>query len=277
MLGIMANIMEQMVQDNNSLDNNKYNRLLKYISYLPLAMISLVFIIAIILIVSILININSLSNANKKIENIVDKKNILMLSDDELLNKFIKDYYIARTNLNFNQIFMAYNKKWSSTNLDEYSKEIVNSVTHERSYVKKFDDVMVFTVDGLNDDEYIVFMTYNIEFSFTEDLAPSISMAYVKKNDNKYYFLSDYDIEISKYMNNVLKNEEVVSLFNEVKTNLLIALKGNDNLRIAYNSLRQLKDNILSTTDMVAEKNTYNDLLDPINDSDVIEKIVGEE
>ena len=265
------------MQDNNNIDDNKYNRLLKYISYLPLAMISLVFIIAIILIVSIFININSLSNANKKIENIVDKKNILMLSDDELLNKFIKDYYIARTNLNFNQIFMAYNREWSSTNLDEYSKKIVNSVTHERSYVKKFDDVMVFTVDGLNDDEYVVFMTYNIEFSFTEDLAPSISMAYVKRNDNRYYFLSDYDIEISKYMNNVLKNEEVVSLFNEVKTNLLVALKGNDNLRIAYNSLRQLKDNILSTTDMVAEKNTYYDLLDPINDSDVIEKIVGEE
>lgn len=262
------------MQDSNNVNDNKYNKFLKYISYLPLAMISLVFIIAIILIISIVININGLSNANKKIESVVDKKNILMLSDDELLNKFIKDYFQARTNLNFNQIFMAYNKKWSSTNLDDYSKKIVNFVTHERSYVKRFDDVMVFTVYGLNNDEYVVFMTYNIEFSFTKDLAPSISMAYVKKQDNKYYFLSDYDIEISKYMNNVLKNEEIISLFNEVKTNLLIALKGNDNLRIAYNSLRQLKDNILSTTDMVSEKNINDNFLDPINDSDLIEKIV---
>lgn len=265
------------MQDNNLLEDNKYNKILKYISYLPLAMISLVFIIAIILMASIFINIRHSSETNKKINEIVNEKNILMSSDDELLNKFINDYFKARTNLNFNQIFMSYNKKWSPTSLDDYSKNIVNLVTQERSYVKDFNDIQVFTVRGLNDNELITFITYNIEFSFTKDLAPAIIMAYVIRDENKYYFLSDYNVEISKYINNVLKNEEVVSLFNIVKTNLLLALKGNENLKIAYNSLRQLKDHLLSTTDIKTDYNNYIEVLDPINDADIIKKIIDEE
>ena len=268
--------MEQMEQGNKFIKEEYKNIFLKYISYLPLAMISLIFIIAIVLIISFNVKMSKLSTPNEKIVEIANKQNVLLASSDEVLNKFIKDYFKARTDLNFNQIFASYNKKWSSTNLDAKSQEIVNAITHERSYVKKFDDILVFTVEGLREDELIAIITYNIEFSFTKDYAPSILMAYLKNDNGNYYFVSDYDMEISKYINNVLKNEEVVLLFNEVKTNLLEALKGNENLKIAYNSLRQLKDNLQANSDINYNKNIYDNVLSPIYDTEDIKKILGE-
>ena len=76
MLGIMVNIMEQMEQGNKFIKEEYKNIFLKYISYLPLAMISLIFIIAIVLIISFNVKMSKLSTPNEKIVEIAKKQNV---------------------------------------------------------------------------------------------------------------------------------------------------------------------------------------------------------
>ena len=77
----------------------------------------------------------------------------------------------------------------------------------------------------------------------------------------------------TKYLNNISKNEQVVKLYDETKQNLLNTLKGNDDLKIIYNSFRQLNNNI-ENYDLYLNKPEVKYYIDPIADAEMIENII---
>ena len=174
MLGIMEVIMEQMDQNNNIIKTNNKIDINKIFKILILAMMSVSIIIAIILIVSLIFYQNNIKKQNYKIETVINEQNILNESSDESLNKFIYNYFNSRTNLNINQIFSSFDNENNDT---ETKNKIINDIMYERSYIKKFDDIKIYTVDGLKDNEIVAIIQYNILFGYVNDKLPTITMA----------------------------------------------------------------------------------------------------
>ena len=99
------------------------------------------------------------------VENTPELKKFYLTKDEV---KFIKDYFKARTELNFSKIFSAYNRdyyKEERENTDGSFKKIIDNIRYERIFVKSYDDIkrigIIYSIPiGYN---YIVVLTIYVD------------------------------------------------------------------------------------------------------------------
>ena len=269
MLGIMDIIMDQMVQEyndtNKKIKNNNFENLFIKI------------IIVLIMIITFLIW-NELRNTTKEnfvySNDLVDPRVVMEEIKEGPLYDFIINYFDDRTNMRFENIFKAFNKQMTNSFDSQKEKVIINNIINEKTYIMSYNDIKVYRIDGIKENENVVIITYDIKFSFSQSKAPSILLAYVINENDRYYFLDDFDIGISKYINSVLKLNDVQELYNTIKNKLDRVLVGNEELKLIYNSYRQYNPN--------DEKNLKFDftvdkieMLDPIMNNNEIIKFIG--
>lgn len=243
---------------------------------LYVAMIVIMAIIAIILVDINVKKANSALNQNKKIEN--DIKNInVHPNEDEKIDKFIKDYFKARINLNYPKIFSAYGRdyyKEERESKDNSFKKIVDNIRYEKIFVSSYDDINIYTEKGFYDGEVICIVTYDMSFGFTTDKAPMIIVFYLSNNDDSYIIKDAFDVGTSKYIVDVVSTDFVKELYNDTYVRLNRVLLSNEDLRLVYNSFRQSEMNMKSDLGSlhkkdIIEKITSNNL-DPIKDANEI-------
>lgn len=240
---------------------------------LYVAMIVIMAIIAIIL-VDIIIK-RAYRTTNQKSNIVYSAKNInVNKNEDESIDKFIRDYFKARSNLNYPKIFSAYGRdyyKEERESKDDSFKKIVDNIRYEKIFVKSYDDINIYTEKGFYENEVICIVTYDMAFGFTTDKAPMIIVFYLSKNDNSYIIKDRFDVGTSKYIVDVASTEFVKELYNDTYTRLNRVLQSNEDLKLVYNSFRQSEMNMNSNLGSlhkkdIIEKITSNNL-DPIKDA----------
>lgn len=237
------------------------------------AMIAILAIIAIIL-----VDIISKKVTNRNLKTSYAVKNInVHPNEDETIDKFIRDYFKARSNLNYPKIFSAYGRdyyKEERESKDDSLKKIVDNIRYEKIFVSSYDNINIYTESGYYDDEVICIVTYDMAFGFTTDKAPMIIVFYLVKNDNSYIIKDYFDVGTSKYIVDVVSTDFVKELYNDTYVRLNRVLLSNEDLRLVYNSFRQSEMNMKSDLGSlhkkeIIEKITSNNL-DPIKDANEI-------
>lgn len=235
----------------------------KFVKVFYIAMIAIVAVIAIILVDLIIKSKNKLPEKSYATGENINNINVT-LNTDEKIDKFIRDYFKARTDLNFSKIFSAYNRdyyKEERESTDETFKKIIDNIRYEKIFVKSYDDITIYTEKGFYDDEVICIVTYDMAFGFTTDKAPTIIIFYLKENGNSYIIKDDLDVGTSKYVVDVVNTEFVKGLYNDVYIRLNRVLTSNESLKLVYNSFRQSEMNMKSS-------------LGPLHKKEIIEKII---
>ena len=270
MLGIMVIIMDKMVQEYKENNKKKQNVNLKILRLI----LVLFFIVVIFVWISLK---NNTQDSFIYSKDLVDPKVVMEEVSDGPIYDFVINYFDDRINMRFENIFNAFGKVMSDSFSSSKEKQIINNIINERTYIMSYNDIRVYKLDGLNKDENVLIITYDIKFSFSQSKAPSILLAYTKMKDGRYYFLDDFDIGISKFINSILKLNDVQILYESIKTKLDKALMGSEELKLIYNSYRQYNPNDDNTMKMDFSVDKI-EMLDPItNNNQIIEFIDSEQ
>lgn len=273
MHGIMVDIMEQMEHrfDVDLLKEIIYKKTHDVDSMLKIAMVALSVIIAIILvcIISFSRKTNDIVYNNDSF--VVEK---LEICQDENLITFVENYFKARTDLRYDVIFNSFNKTFKNELFNEEEKGITNSIRYERSYIKSYDNIVVYIYRGMKENEKVLLITYDMMFSYTTNSAPNIILTYVVNENGKYYFRDDIDIGLGKYLNKVAQLDEVKSLYRGVENKIEKAVSENEDLKLSYNSLRQYKMNNFQQSEYSYAEEILSMGLDPVRDKDEIDVIL---
>lgn len=245
------------------MEKEQTNNKEKFVKVFYIAMMGIMAVIAIILVDLIIKSKNKLPEKSYIADGNIKNINVT-LNKDENIDKFIRDYFKARIDLNFSKIFSAYDRdyyKEERENTDGTFKKIIDNIRYERIFVKSYDDLTIYTEKGFYDDEVICIVTYDMAFGFTTDKAPTIIIFYLKQNGNSYIIKDDLDVGTSKYVVNVVNTEFVKELYNDIYLRLNRVLASNESLKLVYNSFRQSEMNMKSS-------------LGPLHKKEIIEKII---
>ena len=250
--------------------------------YFYIAMLALFAIIAIILVG--LIHQNNRRNMKEYEKSKYEIANInITQNTDENIEKFIKDYFKARTDLNYPKIFSSFGRdyyKEERESKDDKFKKTIDSIRYERMFIKSYDNINIYTEKGFHDDEVICIVTYDVEFGFTTGKAPMILVFYLVKKDDSYYIKEDLDVGTSKYIVDVVNTDSVKNLYDDVYSRLNRVLNSDESMKLVYNSFRQSEMNMKSSLDPIKKREMIENMgvkkIDPVNDMESIFNEISE-
>lgn len=173
-----------------------------------------------------------------EIEEYGDESTFVKCEDDRVYH-FVLDFFKAKKYLDFVNIYRSFNRDYVTMVEAKEGREYENEILYEHNLVKDYKDLEVYKTLGKKQNEYVLICKYNILTYYTEEVAPTIIVAYIVDDGNKIYFKDNLDIGESKYITKVLEEKKVKDMYNEVKKNLTRNLANDANLKLVYNSLRQ--------------------------------------
>ena len=253
-------------------DEEKFNILKVF----HIAMILIIVLIAIVL-VSINVSFNKKEEVMAESYDIEQYKDAnLIPCDDEEIISFINSYFEARKDLKYEQIFRAFNKDYNVEIRTNEGKEIVKYINYEHSYVKSYDNIKIYETKGIKDSDKFLFIIYDLNFGFSESKVPMVLICYLEYDEwaKRYYILNDIDIRHAKYINYVTNTNFVKETLTDVEKRIERILTSNEDVKLAYNSLRQYDMNGVKNIDISINESYYNPLIDPIRDKDTIYKVL---
>lgn len=147
------------------------------------------------------------------------------VSEEDLMNidRLIDRYYSAKINDDAEEL----NKIVESD--VPYD---VESLENENKFIEKYDNFRTYTIPGLTDNYYIVYVKYDIYFYGITVGAPSLNHFIVAKQDAEHYYIYDKPVsqEFKTYVEETEKSELVLGLRQEVEEALEEACKKNTDL-----------------------------------------------
>ena len=176
---------------------------------------------------------------------------------DQIRNQEIKENDVAA----INDFFVNYYTAVSSGNttdleamFDDPSK--ANITTEVSTIVSQYDNFKVYVTPGIEENDIVAFVSYDIHFDNIEATAPSVDSFYLKYDSEQaaLKICSDMytDQEILKFMNLVSYREPIRSLLTDTNNRLSDALAGNKDL----NNLYILMQSITESADYSEETET---------------------
>ena len=147
----------------------------------------------------------------------------------------------ANTNSQVNELVAAYFTAVSDCDVEALSKLIYSAeeiseeqLQAEREYVEGYENINCYTVDGLIEGTYIVYVSYDMKFLNVETPAPSLIRLYICTNDEGGMYIYNEDVgtdnEVASYMEEVNAREDVQALRTEVDRRLTEAMAGDEDL-----------------------------------------------
>lgn len=191
-----------------------------------------------------------------------------------------------------NTLINAFYTAWGQKNVDRM-KELTDSfdATDEAkvlnaTYIESYENVNVYTKNGLTEDSFVVFVSYELKFTDVKTPAPGLAQLYViKGSDGEYTIHNDKDdTEVSEYIDKTTQDEDVKALISEVEKSLNEAMESDADLKAFEEqlgnetSLASLADNgsTLTTQDvcnMRSEPNTDGEILEQLDEGTQVKKV----
>lgn len=111
----------------------------------------------------------------------------------------------------------------------------------EREYVEGYEDITCYSLDGLIDGTYIVYVSYGMKFINVETPAPSLIRLYICTNDEGEMYIYNQDVgtdnEVAAYMEEVDARDDVRALSARINDQLTEAMAADEDLNALVNRL----------------------------------------
>ena len=144
---------------------------------------------------------------------------------DPDISKLVSDYYLALSEGNIEEMKKA---------LDDTAVIDEEAVTNQTTFIDGYQDIATYVTKGAQEGEYGVYIQYAMKFKDIETPAPGLVPAYVRLDGNGELRLlryEDFDNDISVYMGEVSKSQQVQDLAAEVNKAFEDAQAADENLK----------------------------------------------
>jgi hypothetical protein len=176
-------------------------------------------------------------------ETILAADNNLVTDSTKIINDTIKT--------DIKKVIKAFYKNPSEINKDiiagsseKEKKEIINSILKKREGIEEFKNISSYFRTGLDENSYIVFITYDMKFKNINTLAPGMSVLYILQNEEENYEIVDNidDDAINDYIIELTGENEIKELIDTVNAKLKDALDSDKDLKTFVEKLESVSE-----------------------------------
>ncbi len=198
-------------------------------------------VIAILVVVVVIVVVGKLKkNGSEKKETVIDVSSSSEESQGGSLEK--------ESNAAVNQLVKSYFDAVQNCDVDALSK-LVDSTENisaeqlqaEREFVEGYQNISCYTLNGLIDGTYIVYVSYDMKFLNVETAAPCLIRLYICTNDEGGMYIYNQELgtdnEVAAYMEEVNGREDVKALMQEVDNRLTEAMAADEALNALVTKL----------------------------------------
>ena len=156
-------------------------------------------------------------------------------NNNEALTKLISDYYVAYAAGDTDTI-------QSLVSPSQVSDQEVSYIKFYSQYIEEFQDIQIFTKQGLSKGSYLVSIRVNLKYNDIATAAPGLDFFYVQTQDDKLYIDNTYgsfnqnnnvvemDTEISDLISVYIRQQDLLDKQAEVTSEYNAAIKNDSDL-----------------------------------------------
>lgn len=151
------------------------------------------------------------------------------------VNQLIERYYEAKKSCDATALMSLI---YPSMVIDEDELKL------EAELVEDYQNVVCYTLPGLNEDSYVVWVEFEYKFRGIDKEAPALNRMYVVKSTetDEYQIYASPDEKMLEHMEKLSKNEDVKELSEKIEKRLNRALEADENLMSFYKQLIHNKE-----------------------------------
>lgn len=119
-----------------------------------------------------------------------------------------------------------------------YSEQDEESLKIQKRYYESYENISFIYEPGLYEDEYVVFIYYEVKFKNIDTLGPGAITTYVRKDHKGEYYIDNYiDQDRLEYVAKVAQNKEVQEMMEKAQIKFDDALASDPELEKMFNTL----------------------------------------
>lgn len=156
------------------------------------------------------------------------------------------------------------------TVVDELDPTEESRITNAK-YIEGYENLEVYTKEGLNSGEYVVYAQYGYVCTGIDTPVPALSQLYVREDSEgelKIYSKAEEDEEVQSYMDSLLEEEDVQELIQQVENDYAEAQESDPQLKEFLDGLGE--GNQSETEDTVTVAEGCNIRAEASSDSEII-------
>lgn len=165
----------------------------------------------------------------------------------ETINDFFDEYYQAMSDGDTTALEAMVN-----------DAENANITTELSSIVESYSNITVYVTPGINSDEVLCFVSYDINFENISSAAPAVDSFYIKMDNESgsIYIMTEMytDADINTFMYLASYREPVKSLLTDTEAELNAILEEDSELRNIYIIMNAMAEENSSDTDSTQEE-----------------------
>ena len=238
-----ANTSETISKEKPKKSGNAFSKFIKQHKALSAIIILLLLIIIVVVVLAAGRSPKKSARGGNYMDQIRNQE--IKLNDVAAIDDFFINYYTAVSSGNMTDLESMF---------DDPTK--ANITTEVSTIVSQYDNFQVYVTPGIEENDIVAFVSYDIHFDNIDATAPSVDSFYLKYDQDQaaLKICSDMytDQEILKFMNLVSYREPIRSLLTDTNNRLSNALAGNKDL----NNLYILMQSITESADYSEETET---------------------
>lgn len=158
------------------------------------------------------------------------------LAKDEVpeVNQLLSRYFQAKVDQDPEALYQVFGKAD-----DDDMAVRKQELSYEAKFIEDYQDITCYTKQGLTEDSYVVYVTYELKFRRVDTPAPGLMWCYVVKNGDGNYIIRENVVgDEADYVAKANQTEDVRLLSSQVNERLRQALESDTLLAGAYKELR---------------------------------------
>ncbi len=191
-----------------------------------------------------------------------------------------------------NTLIESFYAAWGQKNADAM-RELTDNFTStdeakvvNATYIESYDNIQVYTKQGLDENSYVVFVSYDLKFQGIDTPAPGLSELYVMKNDSGDWKIhnDDSDQEVQECIEKTRQEEEVQELISQEEERYNEAVESDEELKSYLEQLGEETNTALMADDgdmltaaedcnVRADANTSSEILGRLQAGDQVKKL----
>lgn len=171
--------------------------------------------------------------------------------EDQEIIELVKNYFNARLNADTSAIFEMFGRTDTTAN-EIFEKKL----KAQAAWIQGFNDITVYSADGMSENERFCIVTYIIDFRRTDTMAPGIMYLFVNKTDDGGCKLEEaLGKEKLEYADKLMSTSFARGLIESTDSQLKDALDSNGTLALIYTSFQNGEIYKESDLDVDADQN----------------------
>ena len=154
------------------------------------------------------------------------------VNEDEAINSAVKAYFDARLNADTTKIFELFGRQDTSADSD-----MTDRLKAQASWIQGFQDINVYSIPGISDNEVFCIVTYDIDFRRTDAIAPGVLYCFASKDaEGNVTFTETLMKDKVDFADKALALPSAKELIDDVNSRLKEVLAGDGTLALIYTS-----------------------------------------